>query len=178
MLSDKKLRTAIIGAETAEMITEVYIPKAIKEKYTELTDEEVEQVAQHTILTLATQGQDTVVDDSGNRLLRLANKFVNINDLSINLIESINPFQRAYEIISKSLTPEVLHTIQYEIESKREGMTTEEAVILFSKYLPKWREEHDGRLPTLNEPDANGRRIAMAIEHLKKLKQQSLIEKK
>ena len=178
MLSDKKICTAIIGAETAEMITKVYVPKAIKEKYTELTDEEVEQVAQHTILALATQGQDIVEDDSGNRLLRLANKFVNINDLSINLIESINPFQRAYEIISKSLTPEVLHTIQYEIESKREGMTTEEAVILFSKYLPKWREEHDGRLPTLNEPDANGRRIAMAIEHLKKLKQQSLIEKK
>lgn len=178
MLSDKKIRTAIIGAETAEMITEVYIPKVIKEKYTDLTDEEVEQVAQHTILTFATQGQDVVEDDSGNKLLRLANKFVNINDLSINLIESINPFQRAYEIISKSLTPEILHTIQYEIESKREGITTEEAVILFKKYLPQWREEHDGRLPTLNEPDANGRRIAMAIEHLRKLKQQSLAERK
>ena len=178
MLSDKKVRTAIVGAEMAEVITEGYIPKLIKEKYTDLTDEEVEQVAQHTALTFATQGQEVVEDDSGNKLLRLANKFVNINDLSINLIESINPFQRAYEIISKSLTPEVLHTIQYEVESKREGVTTEEAVILFKKYLPKWREEHDGRLPTLNESDANGRRIAMAIEHLRKLKQQSLAGRK
>lgn len=178
MLSDKKIRTAIMGTEQAEMIREVYFPKVIKEKYTELTDEEVDQVAQHTFVTIATQGQEIVEDDSGNRLLRLANRFVNINDLSINLIESINPFLRAYEIISKSLTPEVLHTIQYEIEAKREGMTTEEAVILFRKYLPKWREEHDGRLPTLNEPDSNGRRIAMAIEHLRKLKQQSLAERK
>lgn len=178
MLSDKKIRTAIMGTEQAEMIREVYFPKVIKEKYTELTDEEVDQVAQHTFVTITTQGQEITEDDSGNRLLRLANRFVNINDLSINLIESINPFQRAYEIISKSLTPEVLHTIQYEIEAKREGMTTEEAVILFRKYLPKWREEHDGRLPTLNEPDSNGRRIAMAIEHLRKLKQQSLAERK
>ena len=58
------------------------------------------------------------------------NRFINLDDLSINLIDSINPFQRAYEILSKSLTPEVLHTIQYEIESKREDMTKEEAILL------------------------------------------------
>ena len=97
--------------------------------------------------------------------------------VSINLIDSINPFQRAYEILSKSLTPEVLHTIQYEIESQREEMTREEAIVLFTKYLPKWREEHDNKVPTLNEADANGRRIAMAIEYLRKLKQQSLAKK-
>ena len=80
--------------------------------------------------------------------------------------------------MSKSLTPEVLHTIQYEIESKREDMTKEEAILLFTKYLPKWREEHDGKVPTLNEADANGRRIAMAIEYLRKLKQQTLANKR
>ena len=30
------------------------------------------------------------------------------------------------------------------------------------------------KVPTMNEADANGRRIAMAIEYLRKLKQQSL----
>ena len=79
--------------------------------------------------------------------------------------------------MSKSLTPEVLHAIQYEIESKREDMTTEEAVLLFIKYLPKWKEEHDGKVPTLNEADANGRRIALAIDYLRKLKQQRLAKK-
>lgn len=115
-----------------------------------------------------------MTDDSGNKLIRLANHFVNLNDLSVNLIGSINPFQRAYEILSKSLTTEVLRTIQYEIESQREEMTREEAILLFSKYLPRWREEHNGNVPTLNEGDANGRRIAMAIEYLRKLKQQKL----
>lgn len=173
-LSDKKIREAIIGTDTAEMITQVYIPKIIAEKYPELTEEEVDQVSKHAILTIATQGQSIETDDNGNKFIRLANRFVNLNDLSINLIDSINPFQRAYEILSKSLTPEVLHTIQYEIESKREDMTREEAILLFTKYLPKWREEHDGKVPTLNEADANGRRIAFAIDYLRKLKQQHL----
>lgn len=174
VLSDKRIREAIIGTEYAEMITQVYLPKIIKEKYTELTDEEAKQVAQHATLTIATQGQEIVTDDSGNKLIRLADRFVNLNDLSINLIESINPFQRAYEILSKSLTPEVFRTIQYEIESQREGMTTEEAVTLYRKYLPKWMEEHNGNVPTLNETDANGRRIALALDYIRKKKQQKL----
>lgn len=176
-LSDPKIREAIIGTEKAEMITQVYIPKIISEKYNYLTNEEVDQVAKHAILTIATQGQEISVDDSGNKFIRLANRFVNLDDLSINLIDSINPFQRAYEIISKSLTPEVLRTIQYEIESHREEITKEEAILLFTKYLPKWRDEHDGKVPTLNEGDANGRRIAIAIEYLRKLKQQTLAAK-
>lgn len=173
-LSDKRIREAILGTDMAEIITQVYIPKIIAEKYHNLTEEEVDQVAKHAILTIATQGQEITTDDSGNKFIRLANRFVNLDHLSINLIDSINPFQRAYEILSKSLTPEVLHTIQYEIESQREEMTREEAILLFTKYLPKWREEHDNKVPTLNEADANGRRIAMAIEYLRKLKQQSL----
>lgn len=176
-LSDQKIREAIIGNDMAEMITQVYFPKIVSEIYPDLNEEEADSVSKYAALTIATQGQDVTVDDNGNKFIRLANRFVNIDDLSINLIDSINPFQRAYEILSKSLTPEVLHTIQYEIESKRESMTKEEAILLFTKYLPKWREEHDGKVPTLNEADANGRRIALAIDYLRKLKQQYLAKK-
>lgn len=177
-LSDKKIRDAIIGTEKNEMITQVYFPKLISEKYKFLNQEEAEDLSKYAVLTIATQGEGIKTDDSGNKFIRLANRFVNLDDLSINLIDSINPFQRAYEILSRSLTPEVLRTIQYEIESTREDMTKEEAVILFKKYLPKWREEHDGKVPTINEADANGRRIALAIEYIRKLKQQSLANKR
>lgn len=176
-LSDQKIREAIIGNDMAEMITQVYFPKIVSEIYPDLNEEEADSVSKYAALTIATQGQDVTVDDNGNKFIRLANRLVNIDDLSINLIDSINPFQRAYEILSKSLTPEVLHTIQYEIESKRESMTKEEAILLFTKYLPKWQEEHDGKVPTLNEDDANGRRIALAIDYLRKLKQQYLAKK-
>lgn len=177
-LSDKTIREAIIGEGMAELITEVYIPKIVRQTYPDLNDEEVDAVAKHTILTIATQGEEVTVDDSGNRFIKLANKMINLNDLDINLIDGINPFQRAYEIVSKSLTPEVLRTIQYVIEDKRsEKLTTEEAILLFTKYLPKWREEHPGKTkPELTDGDPLARRIAMAIEYLRQLKRQKLAE--
>lgn len=179
-LSDKNIRKAIIGEGMAEMITEVYTPKIIRDTYPDLNDEEVDAVAKRTILTIATQGEQVVEpDDSGNKFIRIANKFININDLDINLIAGINPFQRAYEVISKSLTPEVLRTIQYSIEDKRsEKLSDEEAILLFTKYLPKWREENPGKTkPELTDGDPLARRIAMAIEHLRQLKRNKLAQK-
>ena len=178
-LSDKNIREAIIGEGMAEMITEVYIPKIIRETYPDLNEEEVDAVAKHTILTIATQGEQVVgPDDSGNKFIKIANKFVNLNDLDINLIAEINPFQRAYEVISKSLTPEVLRTIQYVIEDKRsEKLTDEEAILLFTKYLPKWRDENPGKSkPEITDGDPLARRIAMAIEHLRQLKRKKLAQ--
>lgn len=177
-LSDKNIREAIIGEGMAEMITEVYIPKIIRETYPDLSEEEVDAVTKHTILTIATQGEEVTTDDSGNRFIKLANKLVNLNDLDINLIAEINPFQRAYEVISRSLTPETLRTIQYAIEDKRsEKLTDEEAILLFTKYLPKWREENpDKTAPELTDGNPTARRIAMAIEHLRELKRRKLAQ--
>ena len=178
-LSDENIRYAILGHDTAEMIKEIYIPKVIKEKYPDLNDEEVDAVAKHTILTIATHGAEITTDNSGDKFISIANKFVNLNDLDINLIAEINPFQRAYEVISKSLTPEMLRTIQYVIEDKRsKKMTDEEAILYFTKFLPKWREENPGKLaPELTDPDQLARQIAMAIEHLKQLKRNKLAAK-
>ena len=180
-LSDKNICEAIIGEGMAEMINEVYIPKIIRETYPDLNEEEVDAVAKHTILTIATQGEEIRVDDSGNKLLKIANKLeVNINELDINLIAEINPFQRAYEVVSKSLTTDVLRTIQYVIEDKRsEKLTDEEAILLFTKYLPKWREENPGKTkPEITDGDPLARRIAMAIEHLRQLKRNKLAQQK
>lgn len=179
-LSDKNIREAIIGEGMAEMITEVYIPKIIRETYPDLDEKEVDAVAAHTILTIATQGEQTTVDDSGNKFIRIANRFVNLNALDINLIAGINPFQRAYEVVSRSLTPEVLRTIQYVIEDKRsEKLTDEEAILLFKKYLPKWREENPGKAaPEITDGDPLARRIAMAIERIRELKRIKLAQQR
>lgn len=179
-LSDKNIREAIIGEGMTEMITEVYIPKIIRTTYPDLNEEEVDAVAKHTILTIATQGESVTTDDSGDKFIKIANKFVNLDDLDINLIAEINPFQRAYEVVSKSLTPEVLRTIQYVIEEKRsEKLSDEEAILLFTKYLPKWREENPGKVkPELTDGDPLARRIAMAIEHLRQLKRNKLAQRK
>lgn len=177
MLSDSKIREAIIGENVAEVITEVYTPKIIRESYPDLSEEEVEAVKQRVILTIATpHEEEIVVDDSGNKLIKIADKMVNINDLDINLIAEINPFQRAYEVISKSLTTETLRTIQFAIEDKRsEKLTVEEATLLMFKYLPKWREENPSKLvPEITDGDPHARRIALAVERMKEYKRNLL----
>lgn len=178
-LSDTNIQKAIIGEDMAEMITEVYIPKIIRDTYPDLNEEEVEAVRAHTVLTIATQGKQIIgPDDSGNKFIKMANKFINLDDLDINLISEINPFQRAYEVISKSLTPETLRTIQYVIEDKRtESITDEEAILLFKKYFPKWKEENPGKTePLITDGDPTARRIAMAIERLRQIKRRKLSE--
>ena len=66
------------------------------------------------------------------RFIQMAGRFINIDDLSIDLIDSINPFQKAYEIISKDVNAPTLKVIQDCIAATRIQMTDEEA-ILFSR---------------------------------------------
>lgn len=63
-------------------------------------------------------------------------------------------------------------------EDKRsEKLTDEEAILLFTKYLPKWREENpDKTKPEITDGDPLARRIAMAIEHLRQLKRNKLAQ--
>ena len=142
------------------------IPKIIRERYPALTEEEVEQVRQQVVLSSAIQGADVEVRSNGQRFIKVAGQFVEISKLSINLIDSINPFQRAYEMLSKSLTPEVLKTVQFAIEEQRIDMTIEEAVLLIKNYLPKYREEHNGAVPSVNDAEPLNRRIAQAIAYI------------
>ena len=96
---------------------------------------------------------------------------INIDNLSINLIDTINPFQRGYEILSKSVTAPVLRVVQNVIEESKIDMSIEEAVILFKKYLPQFREEHNGALPELTDPNPFNKRLAQAIAVIRKEKQ-------
>lgn len=47
--------------------------------------------------------------------IKLANRMINIDKLSINLIDTINPFQRAYEILSKQVDARTLKVIQVQV---------------------------------------------------------------
>ena len=66
------------------------------------------------------------------RFVKLANRFVNLDELNINLIDTINPFQRAFEVISKTVTPNVLRLISDTIAATRLDIAVEEALEAFS----------------------------------------------
>ena len=96
----------------------------------------------------------------------MAGRFVNIDELHIDLIDQVNPFQKAFEILSKSVTTHVLKLIQESIEATRVQMSDEEAMLLWPKI--KVFVQTNGREPDLNALDPLEKRMAEAIVYLKK----------
>ena len=179
VLNNDLIVRAISGSTTAETITKDLIPKVIRERYPDLNEEEVEMVREHFVADTLIKGSDIVMDETairpgeqteqdseseGNRLIKLANRFVNINKLSINLIDSINPFQRAYEVLSKTVDAPTLRIIQDTIAEQKFNLTLEQAVILFKGPLKQYIAEHDGRLPKQDDPDPKVRELAVAFQ--------------
>ena len=177
ILGNEIIQKAIASSYIGETITQVMIPKIIQKRYPTLTTEEVEQLRQRVVLSTATQDAE-VVERDGTKFLKVAGRFVEVDKISVNLIDSINPFQRAYEILSKSITPEVLKTIEYIIEEQRSDMTKEEAILLCKNYLPKYQAEHGGAVPSLSDPEPINKRIAQAIAYLKNALQRGEIVRK
>lgn len=191
VLQDDLIIRAISGSTSAENITQNLIPKVIMKRYPDLSPEEVEEVRQHFLLNTLVKGNN-ITDDKGNpvdvstgmikpkdddetstdgnRLIRLANKFINIDKLSINLIDTINPYQKAYEVISKNVDSATLKVIQDTIAEQKFDMPVEEAIVLFKGPLKEWIKEHDGQLPSLESTNMKEKELAQAYIVIKNLK--------
>lgn len=167
ILQDDTMLKAMPGNVDPEVINKVLIPKIIKIKYPDLSDDEVEQLRQHVVVDSVIKNGE-IKESGGKQFISMAGKFVNIDDLHIDLIDSINPFQRAFEILSKSVTTQVLKLIQESIEATRIQMTEEEAIILWPKINLFIKER--GKQPDLNALDSQEKRLAEAIVFLKDLK--------
>ena len=102
----------------------------------------------------------------------MGDKFINIENVTIDLIDQINPFHGAYEILSKSVTPAMLKTIQDVVAGSRITMSDEEAVILWPRIVA-FRQEK-GREPSLTSNDPIEVRYAEGLEYLKKRKREKL----
>jgi len=153
------------------VINKVLIPKVIQTKYPELTLEEVEEVRQHVVADSAIKnGEIKTVGDKS--FVRMAGKFVNIEDLHIDLIDRINPFQKAFEVLSKSVTAKLLKVIQETIDAGRIQMTDEEAVILYRDKIGPFMKIHGGREPSIKANDPLEKRMAEALVYLRNKRRQ------
>ena len=155
--SDKvrAVKRGIAADVDAEEMNKVLIPKVIMTRYPDLTDDEVEQVRQYTVAQMNLQHAetDTTVDEQGktNDFLKMADKFVNIDDLDINLIDSINPFQRAYDVISQNINSDVLRKIQSAIDANKYKFDDQELIFLYPKI--KQFVFENGRKPSKDSHD-------------------------
>ena len=166
ILQDAKMLQALPGEFIEpEVINKVLIPKIIQTKYPELSEEEVEEIRHHVVVDSAIKnGEIKQVGDK--RFVRMAGKFVNIEDLHIDLIDKVNPFQKAFEVLSKSVTSKLLKTIQDTIEATRIQMTDEEAVILYRDKIGSFIKNYN-REPKLISNDPLEVRMAEALIYLR-----------
>lgn len=145
------------------------IPKIVRTLYPDLSDSDVQKFSG----MVAHDGGGNEGYKADQRFIRMAGQFVNIDDLHIDLIDTINPFQKAYEILSKSVTTKVLKVIQDAIESTRIQVSEDEAVIMWPKIQSFYATFQ--REPSLQSADAIERRMAEVLLYIKdqKRKQQN-----
>ncbi len=169
ILQDDQMLKAMPGNVEPEVINNVLIPKIIREVYPDLSEEDVEAVRQHVVVDSVIKNS-VIEEQGGKKFVRMANSFVNIDDIHIDLIDKVNPFQKAFEILSKSVTTQVLKLIDEHIQSIKIEMTEDEAIMLWPK-IKEWIGR-TGEAPSLQSYDPKEKRMAEAVIYLRELKRQ------
>jgi len=151
-----------------EELTQVRMGKIIKDKYPELDDEDREAVRQHAVaaLNLTQQAKQLVLGDGGDTeqvantaLIDGIRRFaMDMRELDIDMIDSINPFGEAYAILAKSMNEDSLKQVAAAISAKRSSLTPEEARELAVRAVNFKKER--GRIPSLTSQDAWEKRMA------------------
>jgi superfamily II DNA or RNA helicase len=173
LLQDPQMLKAMPGNVEPEVINTVLIPKIIREIYPDLSDEDVEAVRQNVVVDSVIKNS-TIEEQGDKKFIRMAGSFVNIDDIHIDLIDKVNPFQKAFEILSKSVTTQVLKLIDEHIQSTKFEMTEEEAILLWPK-IKEWVKNNRGEQPNIQAFDHKEKRMAEALVFLRELKRKKAL---
>lgn len=172
ILQDPEMVKSLSGVVDTDVINRVLIPKIIMTKYPDLSEGEVEEVREHLVADMVIRHSEISDDEKDRRLIKLVDKFINIEELDIDLIDSINPFQQAFEVLSKNMTPRVLKSIQECIAAFKVNMTDDEAIYLWPKINEFVRVTR--RQPSLDALDPQERRLAEALVYLRQVKREQM----
>ncbi|WP_417858846.1 DEAD/DEAH box helicase [Xanthomarina gelatinilytica] len=158
-------------------LTQVRLGKIIKEKYPEIDDEDIEAIRQHAIAALnITQMAKQSINNEGNdnikantALIDGIRKFaMDVRDLDVDWIDSINPFSEAYSILSKAMTEKSLKAMAEVISARSPNMSIEKARDLAKRALLFKNER--GRLPDIKSTDPYEKLMAQGIAYLARKK--------
>ncbi len=174
ILQDPQMLKAMPGNVEPDVINTVLIPKIIREVYPDLDEEDVEAVRQHVVVDSVIKNS-TIEEQGDKKFIRMAGSFVKIDDIHIDLIDTVNPFQKAFEILSKSVTTQVLKLIEEHIQSTKIEMTEEEARISYPK-IKEWVRKNNGQHPNINSFDQKEKRMAEVLVFLRELKRKKALE--
>lgn len=171
ILQDKDVTKALSSTIDPEVINKVLIPKVIKMRYPDLEEEELEAVRQYVVTDSAVK-TGTISEVGDQKFITLANQFINIEEISIDLIDTINPFQRAFEILSKSVTVPVLKAIQDVLLASKIKITEEEALLTWPSILAFVKEQE--REPDIHSADLKEQRYAEVLLYIRDKKRKAM----
>src|SRR5690606_26599589 len=155
------------GNMEPEVINTVLITKIIRETYPDLNAEDVEAIRQYVVVDSVIKNEE-VEEHGTKKFIRMAGSFVNIDDIRIDLIDTVNPFQKAFEILSKNVTTSVLKSIQDTINVTKIEMTEEEAIASWEA-IKRWKMS-TGKAPDINSHEPKEQRLAQALLFLQEAK--------
>ncbi|MFN8680272.1 DEAD/DEAH box helicase [Paracoccus sp. P2] len=180
-------RRTVADDVAPEVATQLVLTNIIERTYEDLTPDETEAIRQDlaarmNIAAIARRmaqeemesGEQQPVEDSDAdderspdalNLIRMVKKFINVRELDIDLIDSINPFREGFDIASKALDTPLLQQIQSAMVAQRVQMTEEEALVLWPRI--KRFTAQEGRPPNPNSPDDLERRLAEAHAYIR-----------
>lgn len=119
-------------------------------------------------------GDDEELNSAPNALLQMVKKFINVRDIDIELIDSVNAFRERFEVASKSLDTTILANVQSAMISCRTSITEAEALLLWPR-IKAFRAQ-EGREPNPHAQDALEQRMAEALAWIKNQKARKLRE--
>lgn len=174
ILQSQEIQNCFPGLIDPEVLNKGLIPKVLHEIYPHLDKNEVTELGDYIVASSVIRSSN-IVQNGNDKLISFANRLVNVNELNMDLIYSINPFQNAYEIMSKQLSPKVFKAVQQCIQALRIQMTDDEAIILWPKIQDFFRVKR--KSPSADALDPLERRMAEALIYLKQIKTESSYEK-
>jgi hypothetical protein len=154
----------------AQDLTQVGMGKIVRERYPDLTPEDQEAVRQHAVAALnltqkakglamgAVSDQDGDIRGNTALLDGIRQIAMDVRELDIDMIDSINPWQEAYAVLAKSMSESTLKQVQAAISAKRTKITPDEAKDLALRAV-RFKKER-GRLPSITSSDAWEQRLA------------------
>jgi len=166
-----------------EELTQARMGKIVKEKFPELDEGDQEAVREHAVaaLNLHQEAKQTVVeeqeDDEGaesarnTALIDGVRRFMDVQDLDIDLIDRINPFGAAYAILAKAMNESSLRQVHAVITAKKVRITPEEARDLARRAL-RFKQERS-RLPSITSADPWEKRMAEGVAVLQRMSQEA-----
>lgn len=148
-----------------EVLNTLMVPRIINDRYPHLNDGHQEEIRQQLVarMNIISEAKRVAQKDPSapKGILDMVKKFVNVAELDIDLIDRINPFRQAYEVISKNLDAPTLAQIHSAVASNRITVSEDEVKSLFPK-LKEFMAAHK-RKPSLSSDDPVELRLAEAF---------------